>query len=344
MKYAALSVAMTLGSGALGTLIPMKALWLPVWAAYAAATGTIATGCWVVAHECGHFAFSENKKLQTLVGFTLHSLLLVPYFSWQRSHAVHHANTNHVIDGETHVPEMMENGGREVLQRRELLEKVFGKRIGGASFGVIQAVLHLVFGWPAYLLAGVTGGVSRGITNHFVPTSDSLFPGQWKGKVLKSTLGVAAACAGLAFWASKAGVLRVAALYGAPLAVTNMWLVLYTWLQHTDVDIPHFEADEWNMMKGAFHTVDRPYGKVLDFLHHRIGSTHVAHHVESRIPHYHALEATNALKEAFPDCYLFDPTPLPQALWRVASRTAAVDKIGDKWVFVQKSTPKPAAQ
>jgi len=31
--------------------------------------------------------------------------------------------------------------------------------------------------------------------------------------------------------------------------------------------------------KGAFLTIDRPYGAVFDFLHHRIGSTHVAHHV-----------------------------------------------------------------
>jgi hypothetical protein len=33
-------------------------------------------------------------------------------------------------------------------------------------------------------------------------------------------------------------------------------------------------ASPW--VKGAFMTIDRPYGPVLDFLHHRIGSTHVA--------------------------------------------------------------------
>lgn len=90
---------------------------------------------------------------------------------------------------------------------------------------------------------------------------------------------MAATVAGLVAWAAKAGALRVAALYGGPYLVVNAWLVLITWLQHTDVDVPHFDADNWNFIKGALHTVDRPYGKVLDFLHHRIGSTHVAHHV-----------------------------------------------------------------
>jgi fatty acid desaturase len=79
------------------------AFW-PAWFAYAAVTGTIATGCWVVAHECGHNAFSDNRNIQDTVGYVLHSLLLVPYFSWQRSHAVHHSRTNHLTEGETHVP------------------------------------------------------------------------------------------------------------------------------------------------------------------------------------------------------------------------------------------------
>ena len=34
---------------------------------------------------------------------------------------------------------------------------------------------------------------------------------------------------------------------------------------------------------------------MFDFLHHRIGSTHVVHHIDCTIPHYHALEATKAV-------------------------------------------------
>ena len=197
---------------------------------------------------------------------------------------------------------------------------------------------HLAVGWPAYLLWGATGGSSRGVTNHFIPVapfSEALWPGSWKAKVWRSDLGVLATLGVLVAWGVAAGsALPVLALYVAPLLVTNAWLVGYTWLQHTDRDVPHMEGDAWSFIRGAFHTIDRPYGRVIDFLHHRIGSTHVAHHVESSIPHYHALEATDALKKAFPDLYLYDPTPIHEALWRVARDCVAVTKRGDKYIFV----------
>ena len=52
------------------------------------------------------------------------------------------------------------------------------------------------------------------------------------------------------------------ALYGGPYLVINAWLVLYTWLQHTDVDVPHFEDQDHTYVRGALHTIDRPYDKV----------------------------------------------------------------------------------
>merc|ERR1712094_27461 len=88
------------------------------------------------------------------------------------------------------------------------------------------------------------------------------------------------------------GGLTVMALYGGPLLVVNAWLIVYTWLQHTDVDVPHLSADAFSYMRGAFLTIDRPYPRIIDWLHHRIGTTHVAHHIDCTIPHYHAQEAT----------------------------------------------------
>jgi hypothetical protein len=90
-----------LGVAALPYLDPAQLWTLPFWIAYDIVTGTVAMGLWVLAHECGHGAFSSNKALQDGVGYVLHSIMLTPYYSWQRSHAVHHRYTNHMELGET---------------------------------------------------------------------------------------------------------------------------------------------------------------------------------------------------------------------------------------------------
>jgi hypothetical protein len=116
LLYAAVSTAITVGLGvAAYAYLPMTLAFIPAWIAYAFVAGTAATGCWVVAHECGHGAFSENKFVQDVVGYVLHSALLVPYFSWQRSHAVHHSRTNHVMEGETHVPARINTPDSDVV-------------------------------------------------------------------------------------------------------------------------------------------------------------------------------------------------------------------------------------
>ena len=77
--------------------------------------------------------------------------------------------------------------------------------------------------------------------------------------------------------------------------------MIYTWLHHTDTDVPHLGASQFSYMRGAFLSIDRPYGRIFDFLHHSIGSTHAIHHIEPTVPHYHARLATRILKNKFLD-------------------------------------------
>lgn len=334
------------GVGMAGIIGTSSILTLPIWAAYSAVTGTVAMGLWVLAHECGHGAFSKDKRIQDTVGYVIHSLLLVPYYSWQRSHAVHHQYTNHMGLGETHVPEPMETEEDGSHGLRASFLETLGEKNGIRAWGALQAFLHLGIGWPAYLLIGATGGPDRGMTNHYYPDpltepklpNKELFPGNWKAKVSQSDIGIAAVVSGLMVWTLCRGFGEVMALYGGPLLIINAWLVLYTWLQHTDVDVPHFSDEDHTFVKGALHTIDRPYDKMdpwgaIDFLHHKIGSTHVAHHFDSTIPHYKAQAATDAIKESFPDFYLYEDTPIFQALWRVCKGCTSVEKRGDKWVW-----------
>ena len=69
-----------------------------------------------------------------------------------------------------------------------------------------------------------------------------------------------------------------------------------------------------------------------------IGSTHVAHHLCPQIPHYHAQEATESIKRAFPHLYLFDPTPVHWALWRICSNCVSVQKLNNMWVYTNTRT------
>jgi fatty acid desaturase len=248
LGYLGVSVAGTalctaLGVALLGVVPPENWYTLPVWALYSAVTGTVAMGLWVLAHECGHGAFSKNKTVQDTVGYLLHSLFLVPYYSWQRSHAVHHQYTNHMELGETHVPEPMEQGpegggSSASLKLRSSFLAQFGQTLGMRLWGAMQATVHLVIGWPAYLLIGATGGSDRGMTNHYWPDplttpnqpKKELFPGKWKERVFKSDIGVAAVAASAVAWAVCNGLPQMMALYGGPLIVVNAWLVLYTWL------------------------------------------------------------------------------------------------------------------
>jgi omega-6 fatty acid desaturase (delta-12 desaturase) len=54
--------------------------WATGWSVYAFWMGTIMTGPWVLAHECGHGAFSDSQTFNDVVGFIVHQALLVPYF------------------------------------------------------------------------------------------------------------------------------------------------------------------------------------------------------------------------------------------------------------------------
>merc|ERR1712178_604057 len=98
---------------------------------------------------------------------------------------------------------------------------------------------------------------------------------------------------------------------------TNFWLVLYTWLQHTNENVPQYGQDEWTWLKGAMSTIDRPYTGV-DWMHHHIGSTHVVHHLFSYLPCYHAQEATKHIKEILGVHYNYDSRNFVKAAFQTA--------------------------
>jgi fatty acid desaturase len=303
------------------------ATWVAGWSFYAFWMGTILTGPWVVAHECGHGAFSPSQTWNDIVGFVVHQGLLVPYFAWQYTHAKHHRRTNHLTDGESHVPSTKLDNGLSENNERLSFYAAWHEAMGDGAFAGFQVWTHLAVGWPLYLLGLASTGkvdvhgkpLNGRIADHFRPSSP-MFPEKISFKIFLSTATTVASLAGLIYIsATKYGFLPVLLWYLNPYFFVNAWLVLYTWLQHTDPSIPHYGEGEWTWVRGALSTIDRPYG-IFDFFHHRIGSTHVAHHLFHEMPHYNALEATHAIK-AFLEpkgLYNYDPTPWYKAMWKIA--------------------------
>ena len=240
------------------------------------------------------------------MGLVLHSALMVPYFSWKHSHRRHHSNTGSVAKDEVFVPPVeADPGARGPWQH--FLRTPLG-RAGSILFA-------LTLGWPAYLAFNVAGRPYP-VTwvSHFDPASPIVSTRE-RASVVASDAGLVAAAAALAGVARAVGWRAVAALYGVPLLLTNAWLVTITLLQHTHPALPHYDDPDWAWLAGALSTVDRDYGWFLNAAFHHIADTHVAHHLFSSIPHYHAVEATAALKKVLGPYYARDERPVWRAVW-----------------------------
>lgn len=303
------------------------------WSFYAFWQGTIWTGPWVSAHEAGHGAFSPSQAYNDFFGFIVHQALLVPYFAWQYTHAKHHRRTNHLTDGESHVPSSMEDNGLGKNLERNTFYAAWHEAMGDGAFAAFQIWSHLFLGWPLYLLGLASTGrlaqdgtpLNGRIADHFRPNSP-MFPAKMSGKIMASTVTTIASLAALCYAKVVFGVMPVICWYWGPYLFTNAWLVLYTWLQHTDPSIPHYGEGEWTWVRGALSTIDRPY-YIFDFFHHRIGSTHVVHHLFHEMPFYNAAKATVAVKKFLEPkgLYNYDPTPFWIAMWRIARRCHYVE-------------------
>jgi len=289
------------------------------WPLYWICQGCVCTGIWVIAHECGHHAFSDYQLLDDIVGLIFHSALLVPYFSWKYSHRRHHSNTGSLERDEVFVP------------RPKSSLPWFSKYLNNPAGRIGFLFVSLTMGWPLYLAFNVSGRPYPRFACHFDPYGP-IYSDRERAQIFISDVGVVAVvCAlyKLAVAFSLGWVLRV---YGVPLLIVNGWLVLITYLQHTHPALPHYDSSEWDWLRGALATVDRDYG-ILNKVFHNITDTHVAHHLFSTMPHYNAMEATKAIKPLLGEYYQFDATPVYKAMWREAKECVYVESESDKGVY-----------
>ncbi|KAJ3345261.1 hypothetical protein HDU91_007409 [Kappamyces sp. JEL0680] len=198
------------------------------WVFYWVMQGIVGVGIWILAHECGHGAFSDYTLLNHCVGWVLHSMVLIPFFSWKYSHAKHHKATGHYAKDMVFVP----------TSRRETIGR-FGSVVSSApahrldegdqhvdqtpieSFLFIMGIL--VFGFPLYLLKNLGGQDYGGKwVSHYFPNAPIFEPHQARGVVISNI--------GLLLWIGiqvglgiQFGWMTPVAYFVIPWIQVNMW-------------------------------------------------------------------------------------------------------------------------
>ncbi|KAL3425967.1 oleate delta-12 desaturase [Phlyctema vagabunda] len=279
---------------------PNSLLYYPLMLSYSFAQGIVWTGLWIIAHECGHSAFSKYSVINDSIGWTLHSFLLAPYFSWKSTHRRHHIYANHIDKDLVYVP-----------LRRDKYAAMFGIAPGqldelGEDAPVVlflRIILQQAVGWNWYIISNITcspdallkQGMGRWRHSHFDPWG-SLFRSSEAMAIILSDIGCLITLTGVYALCQHLGSFeQVFWLYLAPWAWVNQWIVMITYLHHTHPTIPKYANGFWTFTLGAIATMDRDYGIIGTHFFHHISSDHVVHHLFSKIPHYHSREATNAI-------------------------------------------------
>ena len=171
-----------------------------------------------------------------------------------------------------------------IIEEKQIVLKKTLRRIGYAG-----RYISMLFLWPIYLYLGIPDG------GHLL-----LYGRLWENTeitekirgYMSSILSCCSFCVLLFTFKYK-----IITYYIIPWLFYGWWLFTVTFLQHHHTNI-HLYDKKWTWVGGAFETIDRDYGSLINRLSHNITDCHVIHHLFFlKIPHYNLTKATQQLKE-----------------------------------------------
>ncbi|KAJ6526663.1 fatty acid desaturase-domain-containing protein [Mycena capillaripes] len=309
------------------------------WLSYWWFQGLAFTGLWVIGHECGHGAFSANRRLCDVVGFITHSALLTPYFSWKFVHHRHHSNHASIENDEVYVPHTRSELKLPANVEGHDLEDLFGDT---PLYTLYTLVRQQVIAFPAYLIFNVSGQKRYPRwSNHFNPNA-IMFTKSQASAVIMSNLGLIAMGVLINRLCATFGSMTVLKLYGIPWLLVTHWFIMITYLHHTDPRLPHYRKGLWNFQRGAAATIDRDFlGWQGRFFLHDVAHYHVVHHFFPMMPWYNGEEATRHLRKVIGPHYHRSDAYVFQVLWYNYNFCQFVEDEGDV-VFYRNREGKSA--
>jgi hypothetical protein len=153
---------------------PYQLFYYPAMMLYGFCQGIVWTGLWVIAHECGHSAFSKYSVLNDTIGFVLHSALIAPYFSWKSTHRRHHIYAGHMEKDLNYVPLLRDEYAAKIGLKAGQLDEL-GE--DAPLILTLRIILQQTIGWNWYIMSNITcpesavvkPGLSSWRYSHFDP-------------------------------------------------------------------------------------------------------------------------------------------------------------------------------
>lgn len=211
-------------------LLPTTTQRVCAWTAYTFLQGCVGVGMWIIGHECGHGAFSAFPMLNDVVGWAIHSLLMVPYFSWKITHARHHRYHCHIDKDTAFVPPIDDDskiGEPTMLEKaKELFEET-------PFYNAVALLSQQIFGWQFHLMFNISAGnksMPEKATSpkpfrnsHFDPLG-SLFTDSQAHLIAITDIGLLIVGGSLYYLGTQIGAWKIALLYVVPYFWVHHWL------------------------------------------------------------------------------------------------------------------------
>ncbi|KAG6821135.1 hypothetical protein H0H93_006474 [Arthromyces matolae] len=287
-----------------------------LWGAYYWVQGMVWAGIFCLGHDAGHGTLFDDNRINNIIGFVLHTWLLIPYYAWRSTHHAHHKATASMERDENYVPYLRSE--YSLPEEKKATKFDYAEVFEETPIWTFARMLIMQgFGWWIYLAKNTMGSkMYPPGTNHFDPNSP-LFKPEQRNAIIISNIALTAMLSAMAY----VGPTLVLKYYLVPYLLlhstyltdinnsTPSRIVMFTYLHHSDPSIPHYRKAEWSFLRGAAATVDRPLlGWCGRFFFHNISHDHVAHHFFIKAPFYNGPQITKAIKTVLKDDYNYDST------------------------------------
>lgn len=213
-------------------------------------------------HDCGHGSFFKSRKANDWVGMACSLITWTPYFYWQKSHAIHHANASNL--------EQRGIGDIYTMTVKEYQEKPWW---GKLQYRIYRNPFFL-FGVVPTLLFGILYRLPSSQTKSMKRVRSSLY---WTNLALALLVG------GLIWLIGLKAYLMVFLPIFVISSSIGTWMF---YVQHQFEDTYWDSGDSWDYSLAALQGSSYyKLPKVLQWFTGNIGFHHI-HHLSPRIPNY----------------------------------------------------------